>query len=241
MAKIPRKHQKIFCSDVPASGNVGQFGSLKAGTPTYSNDPDVIQGLSAFGQGWAQAIIQQKSPPMQDFNGLASLITQQLAYLLQAGIAEWLATTPYYIGSVCQVAGAFYVSKTDNNTGNVVTNTTHWKPMIDALAGPPTARAWVLFDGTGAVVNSFNVSSVTRTNIGSFTVVFTNAMPNANYVMAGSTGTSVAGGAGGTNGGSNCGVHWSGTKTTTEIALGIWDKNGNTLRDPDFCDVIFFG
>jgi hypothetical protein len=45
-----------------------------------------------------------------------------------------------------------------------------------------TAKAWVTFTGsTGAILSSFNVSSVTRVSAGSYTVNFTSAMPNANY------------------------------------------------------------
>ena len=44
------------------------------------------------------------------------------------------------------------------------------------------AKAWVNFVGSTAVINaSFNVSSVTRTAAGNYTINFTTAMPNANY------------------------------------------------------------
>lgn len=44
-------------------------------------------------------------------------------------------------------------------------------------------RAWVNFNGvtTATIRASFNVSSVTRTSLGSYTVNFTTAMPDANY------------------------------------------------------------
>jgi hypothetical protein len=50
-------------------------------------------------------------------------------------------------------------------------------------------KAWVNFDGTtspGTITSSFNVSSVTRTSTGDFTVNFTTAMVDANYAIAGS-------------------------------------------------------
>lgn len=63
------------------------------------------------------------------------------------------------------------------------------------------AKAWVNFQGgngntAGTINGSFNVSSITVNGTGSYTVNFTTAMPNANYVMAGSTQytTSSAGG-----------------------------------------------
>ena len=63
-----------------------------------------------------------------------------------------------------------------------------------AAATPPTfadstgtqigtlCRAWVNFNGTNATKNgSFNVSSIVRSNIGTYTVNFTNALVDANY------------------------------------------------------------
>lgn len=46
-------------------------------------------------------------------------------------------------------------------------------------------RAWVNFAGaTGTISTSFNVSSVTRSGTGTYTVNFTNAFPDANYVAS---------------------------------------------------------
>lgn len=49
------------------------------------------------------------------------------------------------------------------------------------------ARAWVNFDGTGAVAirASGNVSSITDNGTGVYTVNFTTAMPDANYCFQG--------------------------------------------------------
>jgi hypothetical protein len=45
------------------------------------------------------------------------------------------------------------------------------------------ARAWVKFTGsTGAILASYNVASVTRTAAGLFTIAFTTALADANYV-----------------------------------------------------------
>lgn len=50
------------------------------------------------------------------------------------------------------------------------------------------ARAWVNFNGTGAVAirASGNVSSITDNGTGNYTVNFTSAMPDANYASSGS-------------------------------------------------------
>lgn len=58
----------------------------------------------------------------------------------------------------------------------------------DAIRG--SARAWVAFSGaTGAVSASYNVSSVTRTAVGTYTVALTNVMSDANYAIQMGCGT----------------------------------------------------
>ena len=48
------------------------------------------------------------------------------------------------------------------------------------------AKAWVTFGGTGtvAIIEDFNVTSVTDEDQGAYTVNLTNAMGNANYAVA---------------------------------------------------------
>jgi hypothetical protein len=45
------------------------------------------------------------------------------------------------------------------------------------------AKAWVNYNGVANTLNaSFNVSSVTKNGVGDYTINFTTAMPNTNYV-----------------------------------------------------------
>jgi hypothetical protein len=84
------------------------------------------------------------------------------------------------------MAGTVVASTINNDTGLFATN--------NAYLG--IAKAWVNFNGaTGAINSSFNVSSITINNTGYFTVNFTTAMPNTNYVpyVDGTTSGSVAG------------------------------------------------
>jgi len=50
-----------------------------------------------------------------------------------------------------------------------------------------SAKAWVNFNGVSgtSIRSSYNVSSVTRNNVGQYTVAFTNALPDANYIVSG--------------------------------------------------------
>lgn len=70
---------------------------------------------------------------------------------------------------------------------NGVANT---PPTIQDSAGTQIGtfcRAWVNWNGTGTVAirASFNVTSITDNGTGDYTVNFTNAMPDANYTIAG--------------------------------------------------------
>ena len=55
------------------------------------------------------------------------------------------------------------------------------------------AKAWVNFNGTGTVAirASFNVSSITDNGTGDYTVNFTTAMVDANYVAAGTVASNI--------------------------------------------------
>jgi hypothetical protein len=53
---------------------------------------------------------------------------------------------------------------------------------LSSCTGSNLAKAWVAFTGATAVIKSaFNVSSVTRTSTGSYTINFTTAFANTNY------------------------------------------------------------
>ena len=70
---------------------------------------------------------------------------------------------------------------------------------LDLLTPANTAgqlcKAWVNFNGTGTVAirASYNVSSITDNGVGLYTVNFTNALTDANYVATGMLGPTPAG------------------------------------------------
>ena len=71
-------------------------------------------------------------------------------------------------------------------TDAVQSSTANTPPQFNDSTGTQVGtlcRAWVNFNGvtTATIRASFNVSSVTRTVAGDYTVNFTNAMPDANY------------------------------------------------------------
>ena len=65
--------------------------------------------------------------------------------------------------------------------------------MPEARAGKQIAKAWVSFSGTtGAIRSSFNVSSVTRTAAGDYTVAFTNQLADANFAVVPGVGRGIS-------------------------------------------------
>jgi len=150
MAKLDRVLQKIFGQNGGGS-EFGKIGSLAAGSAVYSKDLDTIQALTQYLEGLFAITVSGSEPPrIQDINALYLLITSQIKYLFQAGVPEWITTEEYYIGSICQVAGVLYTSKTGTtgspNTGHAVSDTANWKKTLDIgeLSGLGTGWAAAL-------------------------------------------------------------------------------------------------
>lgn len=119
MAKILRKTFVQFGSGGPTS-SFGQFGSKTAGFPQTTKDPAVIQQLTAWVDGWQNAVVTaNKAPYLEDMNGWCFVMSYMTAYLFQQGIPEWDSATTYYINSVVQANnGQWFNSLQDNNLNN---------------------------------------------------------------------------------------------------------------------------
>lgn len=249
MANLPRKLQQIFGGSVPAAGNIAEFGSLKAGAPAYSLDPDTIQ-TPAWLQAWAAALINAPgglaSPALQDMNAAFFVITRQLAYLFQKGMPDWIATEEYFTDDFVKVGGVVYISKTDNNTGNdPVTDTNNWKSLASTLTtGVQLSRAWVCFNGiTGAIYSAFNVANITKTATGCYILNFNTPLTDALYVFTGSAG--VPAGAPFTGGDDNILTGgWSGRtsiKSAAQLSVFCSDPQDRQLQDSQAVSILIFG
>lgn len=132
MAKIQRALMKIFGSNA-GPNQIEQFGSLAAGSPVYTTDPEEIQNLANYLTGWFAGVVGSNSPAIEDMNALCYLFAYQLSYLFQSGVAEWNDETTYYIGSIVQANNFLYLSLTDDNLNNAVTDLTKWKKITSAI------------------------------------------------------------------------------------------------------------
>lgn len=278
MAKLTRVFQKQFGVDA-GNSDVGVFGSLAAASPQYSKDPETIQSLNAFLTGWAAETIANNRPALEDFNALDFLAFYQLCYLFQTGVAEWDASTTYYIGSIVNNgSGVLYKSLVDDNLNNAVTDGTKWALVVtappdasetvkgiaeiataaEAIAGTDDAsiitpskvrsalnaggtapiyacRAWVNFDGTGtpAILGSGNVSSITDTGTGYWTVNFTTPMPDVNYAAVADVDRV---GSGGTAHLASCGPNG---RSVNGVGVNVYN-NSMALVDATIISVVVF-
>lgn len=158
MAKITRKVQKIF-GQTAGLNQIAQFGSLAASTPTYTTDPDTIQALSNYLQGWFGAVVGSNSPAIEDMNALCYLFAYQLAYLMQEGVPEWNSQTTYYTGSVVNDgSGNLYTSLIDTNLNNALTDGTKWA-MQGSLYPTAISRNLTVTSGKSYFYPNYNLAS----------------------------------------------------------------------------------
>ena len=127
MARLQRVTSKVFAENAT---EVGQFGSLNAGTKVTTTDIATIQALPAWQNGWQAATVGENCyPTLQERNGLDKVQSYFLNYLLQEGIPEWDSGTTYYTGSIVKLINGknvqLYQSLVDNNT-SALSDTTSW-------------------------------------------------------------------------------------------------------------------
>lgn len=122
---LDRKYQKIFGKNAETT-DLGIVGSKNAGNPDNSTDVEELQSLSNWETGLRAQVTASEAPYLQDQNSIFYVITSQLAYLFQAGIAEWQVDTEYISGrSVVLKNGKIYLAIA-NSTGVEPEVTTNW-------------------------------------------------------------------------------------------------------------------
>lgn len=130
MTKYARITGKVFGSSATATGNdpeIGQFGSALAGTYNGTTDVATIQSLPAWQSGFIGAVTPNTQfPPLPEMTGFGKVLSQQICYLLQQGVAEYDSGTTYYIGNWVSYNSSLYVAKVDNFSNVLPTDTTKW-------------------------------------------------------------------------------------------------------------------
>jgi hypothetical protein len=132
MTKYKRFTGKVFGGTATATGNdpqISQFGSALAGTFTGTTDPEVIQSLPAWGQGWISAVTPNTQfPALPEMTGAMKVLSHQICGIEQQGISDWDNGTIYYQNNFTSKNGKIYISQIDENQGNdPETDTVNWK------------------------------------------------------------------------------------------------------------------
>ncbi len=154
MPKLERKGQKVFGETGPEE-QFGKIGSGNSGNPSTTKDIEDMQTLEQFDNGYFDIVSTGlgKLPYSEDFNSLFHLSTRQIAYIMQAGVAEWHSGTRYYAGvSIVQYNGELYIAlKGDDDTIENINHIpptssqdTYWKRLIDPH---PIGTAYIQFPG----------------------------------------------------------------------------------------------
>lgn len=103
------------------NGDKGVFGSYQAGNKTVSSDPATLQSLTAWTNGWADAISNGSHlPAMEEFQAVQYLICKAVKELYSEGIPVWMEGETYYKGAICSYIDsegnvALYKNITGNN------------------------------------------------------------------------------------------------------------------------------
>lgn len=139
-------------------GNFKAFGSDATGTErtvfgSTTQTDDLTTNLGAeYQRGWGVLPIGQK-PPKQYFNGALFGTSQAVAYLHQAGIAEWNGEQEYHAGSITNRNGQIFVCLTDDH--------------VSASAPETDSTNWRLDDGSVATISAL----LNRTTVGTVNVL----------------------------------------------------------------------
>jgi len=98
-------------------------------------------------------------------------------------------------------------------------------------------RAWVNFNGTGtpAIRANGNVSSITDNGTGDYTINFTTAMPDANYLLVGTCNLNTTG-----NTSRVVSAPRTQAPTTTAIRIATTESNTTASEDMQFVYVAIF-
>ena len=136
-------------------------------------------------------------------------------------------------------AGGLPNATVTNDDLSLSANASNVMTALNASGSAPihACRAWVNFNGTGTVAirGSGNVSSITDNGTGTYTVNFTNAMPDANYSVViynnADSGTN-------NNSWNNHYLGGAGSRTTTSV--GVQSATNAGIADSALFDVVIF-
>lgn len=116
----------------------GVYGSEQQGSPTYSENCDTIQSLTAWEEGIGGATDNAtQQPAINDDQGVYKVLCKSIKNGQISGVPLYLATETYMTGSIVLDVNTdsfndgykpfLYFSLVDNNIGNPLTDTNYWR------------------------------------------------------------------------------------------------------------------
>lgn len=130
MANLGFKLLKLFAADAL---NNGQFGSAQLGTKVLSDDPDVLQALPAWENGWLAAVISgQRLPTLEEMQAVQFVLSYGVTGQQQWGIWPWSAEQTYGTGSITNAGGVLYKSLQDDNINHAPDSSPLWWEEVSA-------------------------------------------------------------------------------------------------------------
>ena len=125
----------------------------------------------------------------------------------------------------------------DNSGNTAVGGTLSFNSGYGSAATAYGCRAWVNFNGTGAVAirASGNVTSITDNGTGDYTVNIATALTDANYSAVGSCGSGAAG-----NDDYNLTTNYNAAPTTSAVRIGSQRANSGVATDAAYISLSIF-
>lgn len=185
MTKYTRVTGKVFGASADPTGDnpeIGQFGSALATTYLGTNDISTIQSLPAWSNGFIGCVTPNTQfPPLPEMTGFGKVLSQQICYLLQQGIAEWDSGTIYYTGNWCSYNNELYFSIADGHSGVVPTDVTKWSKFIGSASrnlGEIVTSSLPLNDNTLHLADGSLLSASNYPEFVSYVANLYNSMPS---------------------------------------------------------------
>lgn len=191
MTKYSRITGKVFGATADATladPEIGQFGSALAGEYTGKADVATIQSKSAWDKGFIGCVTPTTQfPPLPEMTGFGKVLSHQICYLLQQGIAEWDSGTTYYIGNWVSYNSSIYVAKSDGFSNQLPTNTTYWNKFTGGSSrnyGEYVTSSLPLTDNTLHLANGALLSQTDYPEFYSYIANLYNSLPSPGFQPA---------------------------------------------------------
>lgn len=190
----------------------GTFRYDASDTTTADNNDNII--VTSLGRRWKKTIDNIRSSYLRTINTGGTITAS-------------ISDTGIFTGVSLATTGA--ITATGSITGSALVST----GSITSAFGQ-VASTWVSFIGaTPTIINSYNVTSITKGGVGSYTINFTTALPNNTYFCTLSYNI---------DNGTTRGEVQTNTKTTTSINIVStrWTGASWVVADPLYIDLGIF-